>query len=68
VLLHGTTLHDTFSQQVADKTLVQQLDDDIHLINVSYPTREVFLDVHQRRIVYHLAGWMLSRALSRVHR
>ena len=37
-------------------------------MKVSYPTHNVSLDVHQRRIVYHLAGWMLSRALSRVHR
>ncbi|CAB1113347.1 unnamed protein product [Ectocarpus sp. CCAP 1310/34] len=53
--------------EVADKTLTQQTDA-AHLVKVAYPAEDVDLDVHQRRLVYNIAGWLLSSALSRVSR
>ncbi|CAN0040901.1 unnamed protein product, partial [Hapterophycus canaliculatus] len=50
--------------EVADRTLAQQLAA-AHTIQVTYPTHDVELDMHQRRIVYNIGGWLLSTILSR---
>lgn len=53
--------------QVVERTLQRELQN-VSCIKVVYPTEEVVLDQHQLRIVYNLAGWLLSSALSRVKR
>lgn len=55
------------SEQVVDKTLAKELAA-AHVIQVTYPTHDVELDIHQQRIVFNLGGWLFSAALSHVKR
>lgn len=50
-----------------EKTLTQALHD-VNFVKATYPTYPSDIDVHQKRIIYHIVGWLLSNALTRANR
>lgn len=54
-------------EEVIENTLTESLHK-ANFVKVTYPDSVSDLDVQQKKILYHLAGWMLSSALSRVRR
>lgn len=55
------------SIQVTENALTQALRQ-ANFVPLTYPDKVITLEVHQKRILYHLTGWLLSSALSRVQR
>ena len=54
-------------QQVIEQTLTQALQN-ANFVNVTYPPFPMDLDVRQKRVLYHVVGWLLSSAQTRVKR
>lgn len=56
------------SPEQADEKILMQLLHGANFVKAVCPTFPRGLDAHQRRIVYHITGWLLRSALTRVTR